>query len=50
MTTYLPTIKQLQYLPYLLSSRVVVPDREDMRYLILNCMPPDKQDALLRAP
>jgi pimeloyl-ACP methyl ester carboxylesterase len=40
-------IKQLKYLPYIMSSRVVVPNREDMRYLILNCTPPEKQDALL---
>lgn len=40
-------IKQLKYLPAILASRVVVPDREDMRYLILNCVPREQQDALL---
>jgi pimeloyl-ACP methyl ester carboxylesterase len=40
-------IKQLKYLPAIMSSRVVVPNREDMRYLILNCVPREQQDALL---
>ncbi|HTE43910.1 MAG TPA: alpha/beta fold hydrolase [Gemmatimonadaceae bacterium] len=40
-------IKQLRYLPRILTSRVVVPDREDLRSLILNHVPAELQDAIL---
>jgi non-heme chloroperoxidase len=39
--------KQLKYLPAILSSRIVKPDREDMRDLILNHVPHAQQDAIL---
>jgi len=40
-------IKQLKYLPAILSSRLVVPNREDLREIVLNCLPADMQDAVL---
>ncbi|MEP6492582.1 MAG: alpha/beta hydrolase [bacterium] len=40
-------IKQLRYLPKILTSRVVVPNREDLRFLILNHIPPEGQDPIL---
>ena len=42
-------IKQLKYLPAILGSRVVTPDRDDMRELVLNCVPPALQEAMLDA-
>jgi len=40
-------IKQLKYLPAILRSRPVTPHREDLREIVLNCVPPDLQDAVL---
>jgi len=40
-------IKQLKYLPAIVRSRLVVPDREDLRTLVLNRVPHDAQDAML---
>ena len=40
-------IKQLKYLPSILRSRQVVPDREDLREIVLNRIPRDLQDLLL---
>ena len=42
-------IKQLKYLPWILTSRVVTPRREDLREIVLNRVPPAQQDALLDA-
>ncbi len=42
-------IKQLKYLPAILTSRVVTPRREDLRDLVLNRVPAALQDALLDA-
>ncbi len=41
-------IKQLKYLPSILRSRQVVPDREDLREIVLNRIPRDHQDLLLQ--
>ena len=40
-------IKQLKYLPSILRSRVVVPDREDLRDIVLNRVPREMQDSIL---
>jgi pimeloyl-ACP methyl ester carboxylesterase len=40
-------IKQLKYLPSIMRSRRVVPDREDLREIVLNRVPRDMQDAVL---
>jgi pimeloyl-ACP methyl ester carboxylesterase len=40
-------IRQLKYLPSLLLSRVVRPGRTDLRALVMNRVPADRQDALL---
>ena len=40
-------IKQLKYLPAILASRPVTPNREDLRDIVLNRVPPDMQDAIL---
>lgn len=40
-------IKQLKYLPAILGSRLVVPNREDLREIVLNRVPPALQDAML---
>jgi non-heme chloroperoxidase len=40
-------IKQLKYLPAILRSRLVVPNREDLREIVLNRVPPSLQDAIL---
>ncbi len=40
-------IKQLKYLPAILTSHVVHPDRQDLRELLVNCVPPERQDLLL---
>jgi pimeloyl-ACP methyl ester carboxylesterase len=40
-------IKQLKYLPSILRSREVVPDREDLREIVLNRVPRELQDVLL---
>jgi non-heme chloroperoxidase len=42
-------MKQLKYLPAILTSRVVTPNREDMRDFVLNCVPAAQQDAMLDA-
>jgi pimeloyl-ACP methyl ester carboxylesterase len=42
-------IKQLKYLPSILRSRIVNPSREDLRDIVLNCVPPAEQDAILDA-
>jgi pimeloyl-ACP methyl ester carboxylesterase len=39
--------KQLRYMPAVLASRPVHPHREDLRYLVMNAVPPAEQDALL---
>jgi pimeloyl-ACP methyl ester carboxylesterase len=41
-------IKQLKYLPSILRSRQVVPDREDLREIVLNRVPRDLQDVILQ--
>ena len=40
-------IKQLKYLPAIFGSRPVTPDREDLREIVLNHVPPAMQDAIL---
>ena len=40
-------IKQLKYLPAILSSRPVTPNREDLRDIVLNRVPPAAQDTIL---
>jgi pimeloyl-ACP methyl ester carboxylesterase len=40
-------IKQLKYLPAILRSRPVTPNREDLREIVLNHVPPAMQDAIL---
>jgi pimeloyl-ACP methyl ester carboxylesterase len=40
-------IKQLKYLPAILRSRPVVPNREDLRDIVLNRMPAGLQDPIL---
>lgn len=40
-------IRQAKYLPSLLLSRAVNPSREDLRQLVMNCVPADRQDAAL---
>lgn len=40
-------IKQLKYLSAILGSRPVMPDREDLRGIVLNRVPRDLQDAVL---
>lgn len=40
-------IKQLKYLPAILGSRLVVPNREDLREIVLNRVPRELQDAVL---
>jgi pimeloyl-ACP methyl ester carboxylesterase len=40
---------QLKYMPAILRSRVVRPGREDLRELVLNCVPPAEQEILLAA-
>jgi pimeloyl-ACP methyl ester carboxylesterase len=40
-------IKQLKYLPAILGSKLVVPNREDLREIVLNCVPSARQDAIL---
>jgi len=40
-------IKQLKYLPSILTSRPVVPDREDLREIVLNRVPRDRQNVIL---
>lgn len=40
-------MKQIKYLPAILRSKPVQPAREDLRELVLNCMPPDLQDPVL---
>ena len=40
-------IKQLKYLPSIFRSRLVTPDREDLREIVLNRVPPELQDAML---
>jgi pimeloyl-ACP methyl ester carboxylesterase len=42
-------IKQLKYLPSILRSRLVSPSREDLRDIVLNCVPERDQNALLDA-
>lgn len=42
-------IKQLKYLPAIVRSKVVRPAREDLRQLVLNCMPPELQEPTLDA-
>ncbi len=42
-------IKQLKYLPDILRSRVVTPRREDLRDIVLNRVPPARQNAMLDA-
>jgi pimeloyl-ACP methyl ester carboxylesterase len=41
--------KQLKYLPAILRSRVVHPAREDLRDLVLNCVPTSMQEVVLDA-
>jgi pimeloyl-ACP methyl ester carboxylesterase len=40
-------IKQLKYLSAILRSRVVAPDHDDLRDIVLNRVPPSQQDAVL---
>lgn len=40
-------IRQAKYLPSLLLSRAVDPSREDLRELVMNCVPSERQDAVL---
>jgi pimeloyl-ACP methyl ester carboxylesterase len=40
-------IKQLKYLPAILRSRLVQPTRDDLRQIVLNCVPAELQDAML---
>jgi pimeloyl-ACP methyl ester carboxylesterase len=40
-------IRQAKYLPSLLLSRAVDPSREDLRALVMNCIPAERQDAVL---
>jgi pimeloyl-ACP methyl ester carboxylesterase len=40
-------LKQLKYLPATLFSRALVPNREDLRVMVMNCLPRDRQDLLL---
>jgi non-heme chloroperoxidase len=40
-------IKQLKYLPAILGSRLVMPNREDLREIVLNRVPPALQDRIL---
>jgi pimeloyl-ACP methyl ester carboxylesterase len=40
-------IKQLKYLPSIMRSRLVVPDRDDLREMVMNRIPRDMQDAVL---
>jgi non-heme chloroperoxidase len=42
-------IKQLKYLPAILASKTVNPRREDLRDIVLNCVPVAQQDAMLAA-
>jgi non-heme chloroperoxidase len=42
-------IKQLKYLPAILTSHVVTPSREDLRQIVLNRVPAALQDAMLAA-
>lgn len=41
-------IKQLKYLPAILRSRVVAPDDDDLREIVLNRIPVAQQDSVLR--
>jgi non-heme chloroperoxidase len=43
---FTPTLamKQMKYLPAILTNRVIDPNREDLRDLAMNCAPPDVQD------
>jgi pimeloyl-ACP methyl ester carboxylesterase len=41
------TAKQLKYLPWILTSRIVTPRREDLRQIVLNRVPAAQQEALL---
>ncbi|MDB4878368.1 MAG: putative Alpha/beta hydrolase fold [Gemmatimonadetes bacterium] len=40
-------IKQLKYLPWILTSRVVAPRREDLREIVLNRVPAELQNGML---
>jgi pimeloyl-ACP methyl ester carboxylesterase len=40
-------LKQARYLPRILTNRVMIPNREDLRELALNCAPRDVQDRAL---
>jgi pimeloyl-ACP methyl ester carboxylesterase len=40
-------IKQLKYLPAILRSRIVAPDHDDLREIVLNRIPPAQQDGVL---
>jgi non-heme chloroperoxidase len=40
-------IKQLKYLPAIVRSRLVVPNRDDLREIVLNRVPAARQDAIL---
>ena len=40
-------LKQLKYLPWILSSRLVTPRRDDLREIVLNRVPPAQQNDLL---
>jgi non-heme chloroperoxidase len=42
-------MKQLKYLPAILTSRAVTPDRGDIRELVLNCVPAAQQEVMLDA-
>jgi non-heme chloroperoxidase len=40
-------IRQLKYMPAILRSRVVHPEREDLREIVMNRVPPEQQETLL---
>jgi pimeloyl-ACP methyl ester carboxylesterase len=40
-------VRQLKYLPAILTSRPVRPSREDVRALVMNRMPPEQQDEVI---
>src|SRR5215467_12704151 len=41
--------RQIKYMPDILRLRPVRPSHEDLREIVLNCVPPNEQDALLAA-
>jgi len=45
--TWQLAVRQLKYLPAILASHPVHPSREDVRALVMNCVPPDEQDDVI---